>query len=161
MRGRHLAVFTLLLLLTSLNGGMSQSTQHRDSATEDEPSVQIVGIGVDPASVEKVPVPTVAMTTVTVKVCLTGLVPPGSAATVEVATFSAKPPRNNVRYENMKRLPLKSNPTVFQFKVYPSEQTVSGHLIIAASIIAHTPGITVKKPERPSDWRTRFDIGEP
>jgi hypothetical protein len=106
------------------------------SAAPPTPSVQIVSVTVHPQTIHKELTPMSA----TVKVVLhcDGPVPAGAKAEVSVSTYSAQPPGNGAAYIPPRiTLPLKRGKTLFRVKMQAGPQTVSGSIVVCATIMEY------------------------
>lgn len=136
-----------------------KSVAPSETAAEEKPWVQVTAVTIEPATIHKAHQPYTA--TVTVQVVLHGEAQRDASAKVEVATYSADPPGNNVSYSKIQNVPLKESLTIIRFAAEVDSKTVAGKLIVAASIDGTTGGIRVKQPESDKDWHAELCIQDP
>jgi hypothetical protein len=162
MRGRYLTQILLGLLFTGCGaftaGGAEQPVQENDH-TGPKCSIQVSSVTVNPTKIHAAQEPNTV--TVTVQLSVAGEIPRGAVATIKLLTSHSEPVGNNVRYDDARTLPLKGSPTLFEFKVHGSPDTVNGHLFVLADIQAATAGITVREPSKPSNNETRLETVAP
>jgi len=155
-------IFTLSLLglMVTCHGAV---TAEQNPTQQDRGAakcfIQVSSVTVNPAKLHATGEPNAV--SVTVQVSVAGEVPPGAVATVKLLTYYSEPVGNNVRYDDAQTLPLRGSPTLFEFKVHGSPDTVNGHLFVLADIQAATAGITVKDPDEPSNHQARLETAVP
>lgn len=92
-----------------------------------------------------------------------GSVPKGAAATVEVGTYSSKPPGDEISYSPpQQRVALSPGLIRLRFYVSANPKTVAGTLVIAATIGPTSRGIErlSMQPEY-TQWRTTLETAVP
>jgi hypothetical protein len=152
-------LFILGSLCTVAGGGLrAGSESHPPSPPPDNPSVQVTSVTVEPTRIYKGHQPHSAV--VTVQLMLRGQAPADARAKVEVATYSADPPGNNVNYSKAQSVSLKDSPLILKFTVEASSKTVPGKVILAASVDETTGGVVVKEPETSKDWHAELAFSD-
>lgn len=141
--------------------GIPASPSTFQSATDDDESyVQITSVSIEPSKIHKVEKPNEA--TVTVQVLVHGKVPPSSTATIDVGTYSTKPPGNKVFYPTEKEtVTLDTELIAVRFTVQTTPETVSGAVVVAATIHDVTGVRKIKEPECYKDWRAEVTTAVP
>jgi hypothetical protein len=123
------------------------------------PSVQVSSVTLDPPTIYRSRQPFLAVVTVQVKV--QGQAPRDAQAKVEVATYSADPPGNKVKYSEPQSLSLDKPLIIAKFTVEITSDSVPGTINIAASIDQTSGGVQIRPPEASSDRLARLAISDP
>lgn len=167
---RRYVAFLLAAIAVVVGGGQSSSAQTTDGVPE--PFVKIVSVKLTHPFIYRSRKPNSTILDITLIV--RGQVPQNATATVEIGSYSGKPPGNDLLYSPTSRVvSLRSGAIHVEFKVSASPKTKNGSVIMATSIqwgfnSRHQPvaigghGIYVinVQPDY-HQWRTELEIKSP